>query len=179
MSVERVYTVVGHYSSTGQIFAEEVAARDGIHAFAVAASLLDSDAEFTVAMAGSVKEGEGAWYPGGSVVDADTILSQPEVFGTADPVVAADWAIRLVKAVGIRLVHATEAEVAGRWDWIDGANGSDVSFDTEEEAARDALELFAPLEDWQYEIECGYTRLGYKHWAEQKGEEARLEREGV
>lgn len=45
----------------------------------------------------------------------------------------------------VNLVQAQEDEVRGRWDWIAGNDGCDVSFETEEEAAADAVQSLGLL----------------------------------
>jgi len=164
------FTVIGYYAESGQIFAEHVEAQNGTNAFAVAAAMLGEGAEFTGAVAGWLEEDEAIWFPGESVVDSDTVASQPEVFGNASDV-DGEWAIGVVERAGFRLVEATEPEVAGRWDWVRASEGSDVSFDTREEAARDALEAFAPFDDWKWEVDCDYTRRSYREWAESKADQ--------
>lgn len=51
------------------------------------------------------------------------------------------WARVLCAKHGVRLVQAQEPEIHGRWDWLDAAgNASDCSLETQEQAARDAVE---------------------------------------
>ena len=73
------YTVIGFYSNTGQIFCAHVHAKGSYHAFSVAA-LAHPDGEFLSALDGHITEGQGIEFAGESIVDSDTILSQPEVF---------------------------------------------------------------------------------------------------
>lgn len=76
------YTVIGHYTDNGQIFCDVVLARNGLHAFAQVAKAFDSPVEFTVAIYGVPEEATGdLTFPGETLVDAETILHQPEVFG--------------------------------------------------------------------------------------------------
>ena len=50
------------------------------------------------------------------------------------------WAMFVCEDQAVDLVQASEEEVAGRWDWLDGlGNASDTSFETEGEAALDAV----------------------------------------
>lgn len=50
-------------------------------------------------------------------------------------------AIGWCEAHGVRLEQAQEEEIAGMWDWLDDrGNAGGRSFDTEEEAALDAIE---------------------------------------
>lgn len=71
----------------------------------------------------------------------------------------------LCESAGIRLVRATEDEVAGMWDWIhDGANEAcDQSFTTRAAAAMDALSSRFK-EDWEYQVASGCTRRGLLDW---------------
>lgn len=89
------FSVIGYYGSTGQIFCHHVDAKDGSHAFAVVATEYD-DAEFVVALPGHLVEGNQVIYPGESVVDATTVLDQPEVFGSTTDAVP-DYLVSLVK----------------------------------------------------------------------------------
>lgn len=74
------YTVIGYYESNGQIFAHHVEADSIMGAFAVVAAM-HSDAVMVCALGGEHHEGEELAFPGEGVVDAETILEQPEVFG--------------------------------------------------------------------------------------------------
>lgn len=49
-------------------------------------------------------------------------------------------ALKICRAFGIRLIQAQEEEVRGRWDWRTETEGSDTSFGTEVDAARNACE---------------------------------------
>ena len=77
----KLFTVVGYFVESGQTVCHHVMAKNGIHAFCVLAQdepLL----MMVVAMPGHLTEGAGDLvFPGGGVVDAATILEQPEVFG--------------------------------------------------------------------------------------------------
>lgn len=77
------FTVLGFNGSTGQIFAHHIDAIDGCHAFAIIASKYQN-AEFVAAVEGHLAEATGLTFPGESVVDAETVIEQPEVFGSAD-----------------------------------------------------------------------------------------------
>jgi hypothetical protein len=75
------FTVIGIHSHSGQIFAEHVEANNRTHAFFVCASYENySDADFVCAIDGHNLEGALINFAGDSLVDADTILEQPEVF---------------------------------------------------------------------------------------------------
>lgn len=168
------FTVIGHYTESAELFAQHVHAHDAMHAFAVAAAQLGSDeVELTAAVEGHLREESGLWFPGDQVTDGETVLSQPEVFGSAEPTADKDgaWAASIVERFGVRLEQATEEEVAGLWVWIEGTGGSDTSYTSREEAALDALEAFAPFEDWQYEVTNGDTTRGYHEWAESKADQ--------
>ena len=73
------YTVVGFYENNGQIFSHLVSARNSQHAFFVVAKEHPT-ATFVSAIKGRVVEGQGIEFAGDSLVDADTVVSQPEVF---------------------------------------------------------------------------------------------------
>lgn len=74
------YTVIGYYESNGQIFCHHVKAGNIMGAFAVVASM-DSDCIMVCAHLGKISEGESLAFPGEGVVDAETILEQPEIYG--------------------------------------------------------------------------------------------------
>ena len=60
------------------------------------------------------------------------------------------WAKALCLLHGVRLIEATEPEIAGRWDWLDDqGNACDMSLETEEDAAFNAVDVLclAALED--------------------------------
>ena len=73
------FTVIGHYEENGQIFCDHVKATSGPAAFAEAAKERPT-AVFTVALKGKLTEGTELTFSGESLVDADTILSQTDVF---------------------------------------------------------------------------------------------------
>lgn len=77
------FTVVGYFEDSREIFSLKVTAEDEISAFAVVAKKHD-DACFVAVLAGHLEEGKGIDFPGSGVVDADTVLSQPDVFGTGE-----------------------------------------------------------------------------------------------
>lgn len=74
------FTVIGFYESNGQIFSHHVQANCAMGAFAVVASM-DVDAMPLVALDGHQQEGKGVEFVGEGLVDAQTILEQPDVFG--------------------------------------------------------------------------------------------------
>jgi hypothetical protein len=57
------YTVIGFYESTEQN---------------------DSDMSFVACLDGHIEEGSGVGFPGEGVVNAETVLEQPEIFGGND-----------------------------------------------------------------------------------------------
>lgn len=73
------YTVLGYYTETGQSFSHHVFAKNAQHAFYVVAEEHES-ASMVCAIKGHIHEGEEVEFAGESVVDADIILSQPEIF---------------------------------------------------------------------------------------------------
>ena len=78
------YTVIGFYEESHQLFSHHVKAVDSKGAFALV-SKAHSDAVFTAVLDGTLNEGDGIEFPGTALVDAETVLSQPEVFGTGEP----------------------------------------------------------------------------------------------
>lgn len=75
------FTVIGYNEDNGQSVCEHVMANNGIHAFWVAAQAKPT-LTMVVSMSGHLTEGAGeVIFPGEGVVDAATILDQPEVFG--------------------------------------------------------------------------------------------------
>ncbi len=74
------YTVCGYYDESGQIFCHHVYALNDCQA-TVAVATDHDDAVFTNIISGHVSEGDGIFFPGDSVVDASTVLCQPDVFG--------------------------------------------------------------------------------------------------
>lgn len=73
------FTVVGFYEENGQIFSHHVQATSANKAFFQVAQEHPS-AEFLTAIEGHLNEGNGIEFCGESVVSADTVLSQSEVF---------------------------------------------------------------------------------------------------
>jgi len=74
------YTVLGIYSDTGQIFCHHVVADTDMAAFKAVAEQF-STAEFVAAIPGHLYEGHNTViFPGESVVDADTVCDQEDVF---------------------------------------------------------------------------------------------------
>lgn len=80
------FTVIGYYESNGQTFARHVEAAYPSQAYSAAAHQLPDDAldpddvVFVVAMPGHLRESSELFFPGEGVVDAYTVLDQPEVF---------------------------------------------------------------------------------------------------
>jgi len=75
------YTVCGFYDETNQIFCHHVIANDDQQAAVVVATEYD-DAVFTNIINGHLSEsGGGIAFPGETLVDAGTVLCQPDVFG--------------------------------------------------------------------------------------------------
>lgn len=74
------FTVLGYVEETGSIFCEHVEALDDLSAFQAAAK--DNEhITFVAVLPGHLNEGAGINFPGTGVVDATTVLEQPEVFG--------------------------------------------------------------------------------------------------
>jgi hypothetical protein len=76
------FTVISIDSATGNILSDHVDAPSGINAFAVAGASRDPSVEFVVAIPGHLSE-DDITFPGDSVVDNQTVIDQPEVFGEA------------------------------------------------------------------------------------------------
>lgn len=72
----------------------------------------------------------------------------------------------LCARAGITVCQAQEDEIKGRWDWIDeNRNASDMSFDTEQDAALAALdEMFG--EDWRHDVDVANTRRSFLDYVE-------------
>lgn len=78
------FTVIAFYEESGQSVCEHVEANNGIHAFWVLAQE-NPDLTMVVAVPGHLTEGCGDLvFPGEGVVDASTVLEQPDVFGPAE-----------------------------------------------------------------------------------------------
>ncbi len=81
---QKPFTVIGYFEDNGQSVCEHVQANNGIHAFWVAAQAKPT-LTMVVALLGHLTECEGSViFPGEGVVDAKTIIDQPEVFGPDD-----------------------------------------------------------------------------------------------
>lgn len=80
------FTVIGYYESNGQTFARHVAADYPSQSFTSAAAQLEDDAldpgdvVFVIALEGHLHEGAELFFPGEGLVDAATVMDQPEVF---------------------------------------------------------------------------------------------------
>ena len=77
------FTVICFDNNTSQICAYHVMAKDGQHAFGVTATTpgMNCDLLFVTSVDGHLKELEGIYFPSEKLVDSQTIISQPEVFG--------------------------------------------------------------------------------------------------
>jgi|TARA_R100001039_G_C1848046_1_gene108151 hypothetical protein len=73
------YTVIAFVEESGVVVAHQVTAENGLSAFAEAA-LIDPDLTMVVALEGWKEEGVGLTLPGDGLVDAETVLDQPDVF---------------------------------------------------------------------------------------------------
>ena len=81
------FTVISVHAGNGQIVCHHVMANDGLHAFAVAAPSADSDLNMVVALDGHLSEGGHLTFPGEGLVDVQTILDQPEIFGNLSEII--------------------------------------------------------------------------------------------
>lgn len=79
---ETQHTVVGFYEESGQIFSDHVWA-SGPSAAMYSVASARADACLICAISGWLIEGQGIDFSGESVVDAETVLDQPEVFKEA------------------------------------------------------------------------------------------------
>jgi len=78
------YTVIGFYEETGQIFSHHVEANSSQHAFYVVAKEFPG-ANFVSALKGYLTEDQDSIeFPGESLVDAETVLSQEHVFSRSE-----------------------------------------------------------------------------------------------
>lgn len=78
------YTVIGFYEESGQIFSHHVEANNSQQAFYVVAKDFP-DANFLSAIKGHLSEGKDTIeFPGKSIVDADTVLAQEELFNRSE-----------------------------------------------------------------------------------------------
>ncbi|WP_415912236.1 hypothetical protein [Neptuniibacter sp. QD37_11] len=76
------FTVISFYPESGQVVCDHVEASCSSAAFTVVAKQRES-VEFVVGLPGHLSEEDGALhFPGESLVDAEIVLDQPEVFGT-------------------------------------------------------------------------------------------------
>lgn len=73
------FSVIGYYEENGQTFLDHVDATNGRVAMSVCASDRP-DSTIVCALEGHVSEGAGIDFAGEGVVDAETILEQPDVF---------------------------------------------------------------------------------------------------
>lgn len=68
---------------------------------------------------------------------------------TSDPR-STEELVALCEANGVRIVEAQEEEIRGMWDWLDNhGNACDCSFDTQREAALDAVGALDIRGDWK------------------------------
>jgi hypothetical protein len=74
-------------------------------------------------------------------------------------------ALKICEEAGIRVVQSSDEGTMGRWDWISSIDASDVSLDTEQDAAEEAVKAAFPEVDWRYQVGNGDTSAGYWDWA--------------
>lgn len=77
------FTVIGFREESGQIWCGHVKAHCKSSAFAAAARE-EETLTFVACMQGLHHEADTLGFPGEGVVDADTVLNQPDVFGRSD-----------------------------------------------------------------------------------------------
>lgn len=81
LSSANQFSVIGHDENTRELFVEHVIAEDGLQAFAAAATRRP-DGEFSAAVSGHLSVGDGGIVlPGESLVCAETVRDQLDVFG--------------------------------------------------------------------------------------------------
>lgn len=83
IQVMNKYTVLGYYEESGQTFAHHVVANNASQAFYVVAKE-HPDANFITAIQGHHFEGKTLEFPGESVVSAETVLEQEDIFNLDD-----------------------------------------------------------------------------------------------
>lgn len=74
------FTVIAIVDESGQIVCHHVMAKSELNAFAVLAEK-ENYLSMVAVLPGHVKENRGIAFPGDSLVDSETILGQPDVFG--------------------------------------------------------------------------------------------------
>ena len=80
------FTVIGFDPDSYQIVCVHVLAADGLQAFTAAAHQYeDCGLEFVSAHPGHLHEDTDVFFPGEGLVDGETVLAQPEVFGAFSP----------------------------------------------------------------------------------------------
>lgn len=126
------FTVLGFYEGNNQIFSHHVEAKDSASAFAVVSKIY-KEANFVAVLEGHISEGQGINFPGDSLVDAETVLSQPEVFGTGE----------LQPFKDVDQESCIEWMAAARE--IADERGLPIGVDDSDEAARQAAELYNSL----------------------------------
>ncbi|KZX73202.1 hypothetical protein A3715_15925 [Oleiphilus sp. HI0009] len=77
------FTVISVDKESGQIFSDHVLAKNGQHAFYVAAQDRE-DVNFISSLSGHVNEGEEISFVGECCVDTETVLEQTDVFNGSD-----------------------------------------------------------------------------------------------
>lgn len=80
-TAEYKYTVIGYYEDSGQTFCHHKNSNSPQNAFYQVASEYESAVLISV-VSGHLSEGNGIDFAGDSLVDAKTVLSQPEVFSS-------------------------------------------------------------------------------------------------
>ena len=77
----KIFTVIGLYPETGQIFCDHIEARDDLHAFWLVAESTDAEIDFVACIPGFLTDcNDTIFFPGTAVVSSDTVLEQPEIF---------------------------------------------------------------------------------------------------
>lgn len=118
---QKPFTVISFSDDTGQTLCDHVHALNGIHAFWVAASLRPT-MTMVAALPGHLTEGAGDLiFPGSGLVAADTILSQPEVFGPSEEGGATeqsdDVTPEIRKVLVLSTGHLTKATCLSYTEW--------------------------------------------------------------
>ena len=75
------FSVIGFYEESGQMFCHHVVSDNESNAFVLVANLFDDVMLICVLPKHVTEKDNDIQFAGESLVDADTVLSQPEVFG--------------------------------------------------------------------------------------------------
>lgn len=77
------FTVISFYDESGQIVCDHVTANSGSHAFALVAKQRPGCTLVSAVKGHLTEASEDIAFPGEGVVDAETVMEQPDVFSQA------------------------------------------------------------------------------------------------